>query len=117
MRKWKKAALADIQRFMDFLPKEPGVEPRKMFGYPCAFVNGNLFCGLHENNLLVRLPQERRKTLLAQGWTHFEPFPGQVMREYLVLPKNVAAEPKKAAAIFMESFLFVRSLPPKTRKR
>ena len=35
------------------LPRHPDVEPRKMFGYPCAFVRGSFWIGLFEANAIA----------------------------------------------------------------
>ncbi len=40
---WKKAPQENIDFFNDVLEKHPEVEKRKMFGYPCAFMGGNMF--------------------------------------------------------------------------
>ena len=39
---WKKAPAALIDLFGASLPDDPRIERRQMFGYPAAFVNGNL---------------------------------------------------------------------------
>ena len=43
MPKWTKAPDALVALFGDAIKGLPGVEARKMFGYPAAFVNGNMF--------------------------------------------------------------------------
>ncbi len=48
MPTWKKSSPALIAYFDKALPDDPRVERRQMFGYPCAFVNGQLFTGLHQ---------------------------------------------------------------------
>ena len=56
MATWKKVPAELAARFDAALPVVADVQRRKMFGCPAAFVNGNLFAGLHENRLMVRLP-------------------------------------------------------------
>ena len=51
---WKKVPAELARRFEAALPEAEGVERRQMFGCPCAFVNGNMFAGLHEDRLILR---------------------------------------------------------------
>ena len=39
-------------------------DQRKMFGYPCAFVNGNMFAGLFQTGLFLRLSEPEREEFL-----------------------------------------------------
>src|SRR5687767_8704266 len=56
MARWRKPDPALVAEFEAALPGLPGAERRQMFGCPCAFVNGQLFAGVHEDRLLVRVP-------------------------------------------------------------
>jgi len=58
MSAWKKVPAELARRFEAALPEAEGVERRQMFGCPCAFVNGNMFAGLHEDRLILRIPDE-----------------------------------------------------------
>jgi len=44
---WRKSPQHLIETFNSVVPGPP-VVPRKMFGYPAAFVNGNLFMSLFQ---------------------------------------------------------------------
>jgi TfoX/Sxy family transcriptional regulator of competence genes len=92
-------------------------EQRKMFGYPCAFVNGNMFAGLHEAGLILRLPESERAAFLQlKGASRFEPMPGRFMREYVVAPAEMAHHPEVVAQWFRRAFVYGSSLPGKARK-
>lgn len=86
--KWKKAPEWLVERFHQLVPEgDARVERRKMFGYPCAFAAGNMFIGLCQDQLVLRLPEPARERFLAEAETDvFSPFPGRVMREYAVVP-------------------------------
>ena len=58
--KWKAASAEWVRVFEETSSGLPGAERRKMFGYPAAFVNGNMFAGLHESGLVLRLPDADR---------------------------------------------------------
>lgn len=103
-----------IAAFDAALPEDDLVERRKMFGFPAAFVNGNLFCGLYQEDVIVRLPPDLKVVLGQQGGLPWSPTPGRVMREYMVLPREIRrAELERWLS---QSFAFASSLPPKVGK-
>lgn len=58
-----------------------------MFGCPCGFIGGNMFTGLFEDKLFVRLAEADRARLLAEeGAEPFDPMGGRPMREYVCVP-------------------------------
>ena len=90
--RWKKAPPELVALFDAVLSAEPRAERRAMFGYPAAFVNGNMVTGLHQDDWMVRLAEPDRAELIAMGGRTFEPMPGRPMREYVVLPQAVLRE-------------------------
>ena len=65
-----------------------------MFGPPAAFVRGNMFFGLFDEKLFVRLSDEdRAKALRTPGFATFEPMPGRAMFRYVVLPPSPLENP------------------------
>ncbi len=113
---WQKSKPALVEAFYEALPGDAAVERRKMFGYPCAFVGGNMFTGLHQQNLVVRLPETKREKLLATaGASRFEPMQGRVMREYVVVPKSMLADRTTLRRWIREAFRYAASLPAKTK--
>ena len=62
---WRKSPPALIEAFDAALPQDPRAERRTMFGYPCAFVGGQMLAGLHQERLVVRLDERGRTELLA----------------------------------------------------
>ena len=114
-RKWKPASAEWI---VAFTAASAGLgEPRKMFGYPAAFANGNMFAALHEAGLILRLPEMERDAFLRQeGAKRFEPLPGRVMREYVVAPDVLANEPGALRRWLRTAFVYAGSLPPKAAR-
>ena len=89
---WKKVPQENVEAFAAALPPSAGVELKKMFGCPAGFVNGNMFCGAHQEDVLVRLDEaEREKALKRPGFKQFEPM-GKPMREYVCVPPEKAAD-------------------------
>jgi TfoX/Sxy family transcriptional regulator of competence genes len=115
---WRKAPPDLIERFEAALPEQPGVERRTMFGYPCAFVGGQMFAGLFAESVIVRLSEDERQTALAsQGATVFEPMRGRVMREYVVVPDSVAQDGRALRAWLRRALDCATRLPPKAMKK
>ncbi len=92
----------------------PELTVRKVFGYPCGFVNGYMTVGVYQDDIFVRLPQESQSTALEiAGAHHLEPMPGRAMKDYVVLPPRICATPKTLAAWFRQAVDSARQLPPK----
>ncbi len=110
---WDKSPPELVARFMDVVSTRPAVGIRKMFGYPAAFVNGNLATGLHQANWFVRLSEPDAAELIAVGGGPFEPMPGRAMRGYVVLPPADVADPLIAGAWVDRAIAHVAGLPAK----
>lgn len=88
-----------------------------MFGYPCGFVNNNMFIGMHQLDFVARLPEERRRQLIDGGQARqFEPMPGRTMKEYIAIEPEIANSVEKLSKLFQEALEYASSLPPKIKK-
>jgi hypothetical protein len=114
-RKWKPTPEELVKSFDDAIGKLEGVERRKMFGYPCAFVNGNMFFGCFGDKLMMRLSEKDRKISLETGlFKPFEPMPGRRMREYVEVPGSFIKSGEDFESWLGRSHGYAISLPPKT---
>jgi len=105
-----------IELFLDVAPGDPAVEPRKMFGQMGLFANGNMFAGVHEDAIVVRLPDEQRAELLAlPGAKPFEPM-GRPMREYVCVPAAMHDDRAALEKWLAASLAYAKSLPIKEKK-
>ena len=96
----------------------PGIAPRKMFGCPCAFINGQRFAGLFEDTLFVRLAEADRAALLQQpGARLFDPMQGRPMKEYVVVPSALHASEAELAEWLKKAAGYVQTLPPNQKKK
>ena len=114
---WRKAPIDLVARFHEAVAGIDGVEVRKMFGYPAAFIGGNLTAGLHQESVMLRLPGAERGERIAAGWSLFEPMPGRPMREYVALPPEAAADVAAMRHWIELAAAYVRTLPPKVPKK
>lgn len=94
------------------------VEPRKMFGSPVYFVKGNMFAGVHQDSIMLRLRPEDQKRLFAEHdeAAPFEPM-GRRMKEYVVLPPSVYDNKEEMQKWLGVSYDYVVSLPIKEKKK
>lgn len=88
-----------------------------MFGNVAAFVNGNMFTGIFGQDLFVRLSEEARAELIAEGGAEFQPRPGWAMKEYVSLPRTWRENRAHAGAWMERSLAWAEKLPPKAPGR
>ena len=101
------------QLFDEALSGTPG-ERRQMFGCPCGFLGGQMFCGLFGSSMFVRLGETDRSALLAvEGARVFDPMGGRPMREYVVLPRTVLEEAAQLRSWLARATAYASTLPPK----
>lgn len=117
MGAWKKAPQELVDLFTEALKSVPEAQPRKMFGYPAAFVNGQMFTGIFADRMFLRLDEADREEMGRLGGGPFEPMPGRPMREYAVVALAVLRSKPKLTAWLKRSFDYAASLGPKKKRR
>lgn len=118
MPTWERSPDQLVAAFAALLDRFPDIERRKMFGYPAAFANGQMFTSLHESRWVLRLPDDARAELMAiDGATAFEPMPGRPMAGFVVVPPSLVADPDALEPWVARALAFVRSRPPKAARR
>jgi TfoX/Sxy family transcriptional regulator of competence genes len=105
------------EAFKALLPSDDAVVTRPMFGNLAAFVNGNMFAGLFGEALFVRLGDEAREQVLAEGGAPFSPMPGRAMAGYVTVPEPWLEQPENARAWVARSLAWSRELPAKQPKK
>src|SRR5439155_21018782 len=92
MKKWEKSPPELEKTFYDVFPDDPRAERKKMFGYPAGFVNGNMFGGLWQTEIVLRLGDADRERITAEhGAEPFEPM-GRPMKGYVTVPQAVVTD-------------------------
>lgn len=111
---WQKSPPELVDTFARMLDRFPEAKQRKMFGYPAAFIGGNLVTSLYQDRWVVRLPDDERASLLAlEGARNFEPMPGRPMKGFATLPPDVLGDPDATAHWVERAIAFGGTLPPK----
>ena len=117
MKAWKKTSPEIVATFDRSVPASPRVTRRPMFGYASAFVNGNMFAGTFQDDIVVRLGESDRAALLKlKGAAPFEPM-GHPMKEYVVVPPSIVAKPKELGAWIDRGHRYAQTLPAKGAKK
>jgi TfoX/Sxy family transcriptional regulator of competence genes len=115
---WRPVPPENAAIFGQLMQRFPEAEPRRMFGCPCAFVHGNMFTGLHQENMIFRLsPEDRAAFLTLPGATPFVPVQGRPMREYVVAPPEMLALPDELERWMSQALSFAKRLPPKVKAK
>jgi hypothetical protein len=118
MPKFEKSPPELVERFSVVLERvgTPDTTRRPMFGYPCAWVGGNMASGLFARSWWVRLPPGRLAEVLASGAGRtFEVMPGRPMKGYAALPDNVVADDGQIDAWVREAIEYTATLPAKKK--
>jgi len=113
---WTKSPQSLIDLFDKSVPSDSCVTRRKMFGYPAAFANDNLFIGLHQDDFIMRLSEQDRARFTAEfGKRTFEPMKGRPMREYVRLPEALLTDARKRASWIKRSLRYAEAIAPKAK--
>src|SRR5467141_1763627 len=120
MPSFSKSAPELVERFSAVMSDYPDAVRKKMFGYPAAFVGGNMATGLFAENWVVRLSDAELATAIADGAAPFEVMPGRPMKGFVVIPPAVVADDEAIGAWLEKGLALAAAMPPKepgTRKK
>jgi TfoX/Sxy family transcriptional regulator of competence genes len=112
--KLEKPTEAVTERFLAAVPEEVKVRP--MFGCKAGFVNGNMIGGTWANSVMLRLGPEHAAEARQLGAKVFDPLGERPMKDYLLLPEALVAEPEGMRCWVGRAVAFTGMLPPKTQK-
>jgi hypothetical protein len=119
MPKFEKSSPELVARFGEVLDRvaTPDTSRKPMFGYPCAWVGGNMATGLFAEHWWVRLPPDELAAVLASGEAHtFSVMPGREMKGYAVMPAEVVADNREVDDWVGRALAYTATLPPKEPK-
>ncbi len=102
-----------VDRFATVMERYPDAQRKQMFGYPAAFVGGNMATGLFAEHWVVRLPDAEIAEAKAAGAGSFEPMPGKPMKAFVVVPAADVADDAAIARWVERGLAHAASLPAK----
>jgi hypothetical protein len=102
-----------VERFGAVMDRYPAATRKKMFGYPAAFVGGNMATGLFADRWVVRLPDAEIEPAKAAGAGSFEPMPGKPMKSFVVIPAPDVDDDAAIGTWVERGLAHAASMPPK----
>ena len=104
-----------VARFVTAVERHPRLVAKRMFGYDCTWVNGNMATGLFADTWFVRVGDTAAAELLAlPGAVPFAPMGGKPTKGYACLPPDVIADDAALDAWLERCIAFMETLPSKT---
>jgi TfoX/Sxy family transcriptional regulator of competence genes len=117
MEKWQKPSEQTIAIYQNIVSRLDGLEKRTMFGCPCAFVNGNMFFGVFQDQLFLRMTEEKREQLSQIiPIKSFSPM-GKVMKAYIAIPGEIINDQEKLLTLVKNELSIAAGLAPKKSKK
>jgi TfoX/Sxy family transcriptional regulator of competence genes len=102
------------QRVRVLLDARADVDERKMFGGIGFLVGGNMCCGVHGDELIVRLdPDEAEEAVSAESGARPFDMTGRPMRGWLFVAPEATAEDADLERWVRRCESFASGLPPK----
>ena len=104
------------QRVRDAVGPGVAIEEKKMFGGLCVLVNGNMACGVMDDEIMVRVGPDGYEEALALPHARVMDFTGRPMKGFIsVDPEGIATDDGLADWVG-RGVEFAGSLPPKEKK-
>jgi TfoX/Sxy family transcriptional regulator of competence genes len=101
------------ERLRTRLGKMPGVSEKAMFGGIALFLNGNMVCGVHKDDLILRLGKEAYDKGLRQPYTQPFDMTGRPMSGWLMVAPEGCAEDQSLDEWVAQALDYVKTLPAK----
>lgn len=109
-----KSPEALVRTFENGMKDFPMAQQRKMFGFPAGFINGNMFAGLFNDKMILRLsPADAAKLGDA---IPFEIMPGRSMKGWFQVPQKILNSPKELNTWMEKAMEFTKKMPAKGKK-
>jgi TfoX/Sxy family transcriptional regulator of competence genes len=108
---------AVAQRVRDAISNRDGLSERKMFGGLCLMLHGNMFAGIINDELMLRVGPDHHDALLAEPGARPMDFTGRPMKGYLYVEPAAFATPEALSTWLNHALGFVETLPPKVARK
>lgn len=101
------------ERIRKVIGRREGVSEKQMFGGIGFLVNGNMCCGVHRTELMVRLDPKTTETALGEAHTRVFDLTGRPIRGWILVASDGLATDDDVAHWVNRGFQFAKSLPRK----
>ncbi len=105
-----------LERIRSILSQRRDVVEKKMFGGVAFIVRGNMACGPHHDNLLVRIGQDAAKRALSEP--HVKPmmFTGRPLKPFVTIEAAGIATDEQLRRWVELAAGYAASIPPKAKQ-
>lgn len=100
-------------RVRGLLKGKDELSEKKMFGGLCFMINGNMFCGVTKENLVVRVGKEAYEDALARPGVKPMDFTGRPLSGFVYIDPDGYRTKQSLLTWVNKGFEFASSLPPK----
>jgi TfoX/Sxy family transcriptional regulator of competence genes len=101
------------ERIRKEIDREANLEEKKMFGGVGYLIDGNMACGVHGGDLIVRVGPEKYEAGLAQPHTRPFDMTGRPMAGWIMVAPQDCALDVDLKDWIAQGVALARSLPPK----
>ena len=101
------------ERIGKVISRWKNTQARKMFGGVCHLLDGNMFCGVYKEFLILRLGDEESKDVLKSSFVRPFDITGKPMRGWVMVEKEGFKSDDALKAWLTKARDFVVSLPSK----
>ena len=88
-------------------------DSKKMFGGICHLLNGNMFCGVYKDFLILRLGEENAERALRLSFVKPFDITGRPMKGWVMVEENGFKKEEELEAWLNQAKAFVDTLPEK----
>ena len=86
---------------------------KNMFGGVCHLINGNMFCGVHKDALILRLGEKTAREAMGAGDVREFDTTGKPMKGWVMVAENGYRSDKDLRAWLEKAKKFANTLPAK----
>ena len=88
-------------------------EAKKMFGGVCHLLNGNMFCGVYKDYLILRLGEQKAEEVLKSPFAGPFDITGKAMKGWVMMEEKGFRTDELLKDWLISAKEFVKQLPPK----
>lgn len=86
---------------------------KKMFGGVCHLINGNMFCGVHKDSLILRLGEETARQAMTAAHVREFDITGKPMKGWVMVGEGGYRDENELKGWLEKAKKFAKSLPGK----
>ena len=101
------------ERIRKHLKRRKGYAEKKMFGGICFLIDGNMACGITQNDLMVRVGPDAWDACIQEPHARAMDFTGKIMRGFVTVDSKGFETDDDLKAWLERGVKYARSLPAK----